>query len=151
MPRAERLKLVVQWRRFRVVAAARRPKLASHCLAAGGRELVGHWEPEHGCRPLLAESFSDPATHAGTISQATHWTLAGVTKEFSQGREDFQVPNGRPKKRWLPPLAPQAYAWLGARELPAAGRGALADRSGKAVGDGRCGRIVTALPSTREF
>ena len=61
--RSERLKLVVQLRRFLVLEAARRPNLASQCLGAGLRELVGQWEQEHGYRPLLAESFSDPESH----------------------------------------------------------------------------------------
>ena len=58
--RSRRLKLVVQLRRFLVLEATRRPNLASQCLGAGLRELVGQWEQEHGYRPLLAESFSDP-------------------------------------------------------------------------------------------
>lgn len=123
--RSERLKLVVQLRRFLVLEAARRPNLASQCLGAGMRELVGHWEKEHGYRPLLAESFSDPESHAGTVYKATNWTLGGTTKGFSQSREDFYVPNGRPKKLWLKQLDPKAYQLMCARELPEVCRGAL--------------------------
>jgi len=104
--RSKRLKLVVQLRRFLVLEATRRPNLASQCLGAGLRELVGQWESRHGCRPLLAESFSDPESHAGTVYKATNWTQAGLTKGYTQDHTDFYVPNGRPKKLWLKELAP---------------------------------------------
>jgi hypothetical protein len=85
--RAQRLKLVAQNRRFLVLDAARRPNLASQSLGAALRELVGQWEQVHGYRPLLAETFSDPETHEGTVYKAT--------------------PNGRPKKLWLKELPPE--------------------------------------------
>lgn len=128
--RSRRLKLVVQLRRFLVLEATRRPNLASQCLGAGLRELVGQWESQHGYRPLLAESFSDPESHAGTVYKATHWTPAGLTKGFSQDHTDFYVPNGRPKKLWLKELAPHACVLMCARELPAACQGAEGDGGG---------------------
>ena len=117
--RSKRLKLVVQLRRFLVLEATRRPNLASQCLGAGLRELVGQWEGQHGYRPLLAESFSDPESHAGTVYKATNWVQAGLTKGYSQDHTDFYVPNGRPKKLWLKELAPNACVLMCARELPA--------------------------------
>jgi len=121
--RSKRLKLVVQLRRFLVLEATRRPNLASQCLGAGLRELVGQWESQHGYRPLLAESFSDPESHAGTVYKATNWVLAGLTKGYSQDHTDFYVPNERPKKLWLKELAPHACVLMCARELPAACQG----------------------------
>ena len=128
--RSERLKLVVQLRRFLVLEEARRPNLGSQCLGAGMSELVAQWESEHGYRPLLAESFSDPETHAGTVYKATNWTQAGTTKGFSQDHTDYYVANGRPKKLWLKELAPHACALMSARELPEACKGALVTRGG---------------------
>lgn len=128
--RSERLKLVVQLRRFLVLGEARRPNLASQCLGAGMRELVGQWESEHGYRPLLAESFSDPESHAGTVYKATNWRRAGTTKGFSQDHTDYYIPNGRPKKLWLKELAPRACELMSARELPEACKGALVSRGG---------------------
>lgn len=116
--RSRRLKLVVQLRRFLVLEAARRPNLASQCLGAGLRELVPAWASQHGYRPLLAESFSDPESHAGTVYKATNWVQAGLTKGYSQDHTDFYVPNDRPKKLWLKELAPHACARMCARELP---------------------------------
>jgi Domain of unknown function (DUF4338)/DDE_Tnp_1-associated len=128
--RSKRLKLVVQLRRYLVLEATRRPNLASQCLGAGMRELVGQWESQHGYRPLLAESFSDPESHAGTVYKATNWAQAGLTKGYSQDHTDFYVPNGRPKKLWLKELAPNACALMCARELPPASQGAEGDGGG---------------------
>jgi len=128
--RSRRLKLVVQLRRFLVLEATRRPNLASQCLGAGLRELVGQWEGQHGYRPLLAESFSDPESHAGTVYKATNWVQAGGTKGYSQDHTDFYVPNGRPKKLWLKELAPNASVLMCARELPQACQGAEGDGGG---------------------
>jgi hypothetical protein len=128
--RSERLKLVVQLRRFLVLEAVRRPNLASQCLGGGLRVLADQWEAEHGYRPLLAESFSDPESHAGTVYKATNWEQAGTTKGFSQDRADFYIPNGRPKKLWLKRLASNAYGLMCARELPEACQGALVGRGG---------------------
>ncbi len=128
--RSKRLKLAVQLRRFLVLEETRRPNLASQCLGAGLRKLVGQWEGEHGYRPLLAESFSDPESHAGTVYKATNWVQAGLTKGASQDHTDFYVPNGRPKKLWLKELAPNACGLMCARELPAACQGAEGDGGG---------------------
>lgn len=128
--RSKRLKLVVQLRRFLVLEATRRPNRASQCLGAGLRALVGQWEAQHGYRPLLAESFSDPESHAGTVYKATNWTQAGLTQGYSQDHTDYYVPNGRPKKLWLKELAPQACALMCARELPAACQAAEGDGGG---------------------
>lgn len=121
--RAKRLKLVVQLRRFLVLEEHRQPNLASQCLGLGLRELQGQWFREHGYEPLVAESFSDPESHEGTVYKATNWTLAGDTKGFSQNRAkedhtDYYVPNERPKKLWLKPLQKNAYTLLCANELP---------------------------------
>lgn len=78
----------------------------------------------------MAESFSDPKSHAGTVYKATDWVQAGVTKGYSQDHTDFYVPNGRPKKLWLKELAPNAYALMCARELP------VTCREPKAAGGG---------------
>jgi hypothetical protein len=128
--RSKRLKLVVQLRRFLVLEATRRPNLASQCLGAGLRELVGQWESLHGYRPLLAESFSDPESHAGTVYKATNWVQAGLTKGCSQDHTDFYIRHGRPKKLWLKELAPKACVLMCAPELPAAGRGAEGEGGG---------------------
>jgi hypothetical protein len=121
--RANRLKLVVQLRRFLVPEKARRPNLASQCLGLGLRKLQAQWLAKHDYEPLLAESFSDPESHAGTLYKVTNWTLAGETKGFSQNKNsdlttDYYLPNNRPKKLWLYPFHRQSYALMCAPELP---------------------------------
>lgn len=128
--RSQRLKLVVQLRRFLVLEATRRPNLASQCLGAGLRELPGQWEAQHGYRPLLAESFSDPESHAGTVYKATNWVQAGLTQGYSQDHTDYYLPNDRPKKLWLKELAPNACVLMCARELPRACQAAEGEGGG---------------------
>lgn len=128
--RSERLKLVVQLRRFLVLEAARKPNLASQCLGLGLRELLQNWHAVHGYEPLLAESFSDPESHEGTVYKATGWTQAGVTKGYSQDHTDYYLPNERPKKLWLKPLVSNAYSLMCARELPERCKNALVSRGG---------------------
>ncbi len=128
--RCQRLKLVVQLRRFLVLEATRRPNLASQCLGLGLRELPTQWLAEHGYRPLLAESFSDPESHAGTVYKATNWIAAGDTQGFSQNHTDYYIPNERPKKLWLKLLDSQAFALMCAPQLPAQCEAAVVSRGG---------------------
>jgi hypothetical protein len=65
--RIERLKLVVQNRRFLVLAdKGQSPNLASQAMGAALRALPGQWLERFGYPPPLAESFSDPQAYAGT-------------------------------------------------------------------------------------
>jgi hypothetical protein len=128
--RAQRLKLVVQLRRFLIVEKHRRPNLASQSLGLALRELPAKWLAQHGYRPLMAESFSDPESHHGTIYKVTNWIYAGNTKGFSQDHTDYYIPNDRPKKLWLKPLAPNASALMCAPELPETSKAALTHGSG---------------------
>lgn len=143
--RSKRLKLVVQLRRFLVLEETRRPNLASQCPGTGMHALVGHWEAQHGYQPLLAESFSDPESPAGTVYKATNWVQAGLTKGYSQDHTGFDVPNGRPKKLRLKALAPNACALRRARELPQVCQGAGGEGGGV-----RSPLKVSELQSLRE-
>lgn len=118
--RVERLKLVVQNRRFLVLAdKGAAPNLASQTLAAALRALPQHWQQSFGYRPLLAESFTDPEVYAGTCYNASNWEPVGFSAGYSRHRADFYVPNERPKRLWLFPLEPQARAHLRAVQVPA--------------------------------
>lgn len=130
--RVERLKLVVQNRRFLLLAAkGQSPNLASQCLGAALRALPGQWREHFGYRPLLAESFTDPEAYAGTCYKASNWEPVGFSAGYSRHRADFYVPNERPKKLWLRELCPQARAQLRAPQVPEECRpGLLAAPSG---------------------
>jgi hypothetical protein len=130
--RVERLKLIVQNRRFLVLAAkGQSPNLASQSLGAALRTLPGQWREHFGYRPLLAESFTDPEAYAGTAYKASNWEPVGFSEGYRRHRADFYVPNERPKKLWLRELSPQARAHLRAPQVPEASRaGVLAAPSG---------------------
>lgn len=117
---ANRLALVVQLRRFMVVEAARRPNLASRCMGLALRELPGQWHAAHGFSPLLAESFSDPESHHGTVYKVTNWQPLGLTAGYARHRADFYTDDNKPKKLWIIELARNGRALLGSpAELPA--------------------------------
>ena len=124
--RIERLKLIVQNRRFLILAAkGESPNLASQAMGAALRALPRQWEERFGYRPLLAESFTDPETYAGTCYKASNWEPVGFSAGYSRHRADFYIANDRPKKLWLRELDPQARRHLRATELPAACRAGL--------------------------
>jgi len=125
---ANRLKLVVQLRRFYVLDSARHPNLASQCLALSLRSLRAEFEARHGFQPLLAESFHDPEEHTGTLYKATNWQPLGFTKGFKRHRRDFYQDTGKPKHLWIRPLRKDALGLL-ARPglLPPAHQAAIAD------------------------
>lgn len=117
--RGERLKLVVQNRRFLLLSEkGEHPNLASQSLAAALKVLPKQWEKAFGYQPLLAETFTDIESYAGTCYKASGWTPLGKTKGFSRHRSDFFVANDRPKKLWVKPLRPDALEQLRASELP---------------------------------
>lgn len=118
--RIARLKLVVQNRRFLILAPkGSSPNAASMCMGAALRALPGQWQQAFGYRPLLAESFTDPAAHEGTTYKATNWKCLGATAGYSRHRADFYVPNQSPKFLWCRELDPMARSILRARDLPA--------------------------------
>lgn len=125
--RGERLKLVVQNRRFLVLAPkGGAPNLASQAMGAALRVLPEQWQERFGYRPLLAESFTDPEAYEGTCYKASNWEAVGLSAGYSRHhRADFYIANERPKKLWLRPLVPEARQLLRALELPAAFRAGL--------------------------
>jgi hypothetical protein len=117
--RLERLKLIVQNRRFLVLSdKGQSPNLASQAMGAALRSLPSQWVERFGYRPLLAESFTDPEAYAGTCYKASNWEAVGQSAGHSRHRADFYVPNDRPKKLWLRPLGPQAREHLSAQQVP---------------------------------
>jgi len=118
--RAQRQKLVVQNRRFLLLAQrGQYPNLASQILGAAVRELPQLWHEAFGYEPLLAETFTDIEAYEGTCYKAAGWQPLGLTQGYSRHRTDFYVPNDRPKKLWVRAFRPDATAILRAMELPA--------------------------------
>jgi hypothetical protein len=118
--RVERLKLIVQNRRFLLLTdKGTAPNLASQAMGAALRALPGQWQEAFGYRPLLAESFTDPALYAGACYQASNWEPVGFSAGYSRDRAKFYIPNERPKKLWLYELDRQARRHLRAVQVPA--------------------------------
>lgn len=118
--RVERLKLIVQNRRFLLLSPkGEAPNLASQTLAAALRALPEHWQQAFGYRPLLAESFTDPEAFAGSCYKSSNWEPVGFSAGYSRHRADFYVANERPKRLWLRELDPQARRHLRGTSLPA--------------------------------
>jgi hypothetical protein len=104
LTRGSRLPLVTQLRRFLVLESRREPNLATRCMGLALRKLPEHFEEKYGYRPLLAESFSDPQLHEGTIYQASNWIPLGFSKGFKRHKIEFYVDEESPKKYWVHPL-----------------------------------------------
>jgi hypothetical protein len=119
--RVERLKLVVQNRRFLLLhERGTEPNLASQALAAALRALPAQWQNRFGYPPLLAETFTDIERFHGTCYKANGWIEAGKSQGFSRDALDFYVPHGHIKRLWLKPLVPEARTLLCALQLPEA-------------------------------
>ncbi len=117
--RIERLKLIVQNRRFLILGEkGAAPNLASQTMGAALRLLPAHWQQSFGYRPLLAETFTDPEAYAGTCYKASNWQPVGTSAGYSRHRADFYVPNDSPKKLWLYELGARARQQLKAVALP---------------------------------
>jgi hypothetical protein len=117
--RVERLKLIVQNRRFLLLTSKGGARnLASQVLGAAVRVLRQQWEECFGYRPLLAETFTDLEAYAGTCYKASNWEPVGLSAGYSRHRADFYVPNERPKRLWLRPLVPNAREQLRAVQVP---------------------------------
>lgn len=142
---AERLQLIVHQARFLLLEETRQPNLASAVLAASLRDLPRQWDESFGYRPLLAETFTDPETHAGTSYKATGWIAVGLSgRDGRHYAQTLPQPLGS-KKLWVKPLDPQAQTLLCSNPLPPEYEAGLADHCGK-----RCALKVKQLSSLFE-
>jgi hypothetical protein len=130
--RAQRLKLVVQNRRYLLLHdKGAEPNLASQALAAACRALPQQWQQQFGYTPLLAETFTDPEAYAGTCYKASGWEPVGLSQGHSRHRPDFYLANDRPKKLWMKELCAGAREKARAVHLDAAlAPGCVAPASG---------------------
>ena len=151
--RAQRLKLIVQLRRYLLLhEAGTRPNLASEALAAATRVLPAMWNKRFGFEPALLESFSNIEAHAGTCYRAAGWTAVGMSKGFAKHRGDLYRFHGRPKKLWLRPLGKHAVEALRAPRLPERYEaGATADAQGQMpLKSAQMRSLASALRATPE-
>ena len=129
--RSERLQLIVHQARFLVLEQTRQPNLASRMLGAAVRDLPVQWEELHGYRPLLAETFTDPESHAGTCYKASGWQAIGYSGKDGRHYAEKFPGEARPKKLWLKMLHPKSRHLLCAAELPPPYQAGLAAHAGE--------------------
>ncbi len=77
--------------------------LASHVLALLSRRVVDDWDSRWGYRPLLMESFVDPAHHEGSCYKAAGWRYVGMTTGEGLARAGASYTTS-PKMIFLKPL-----------------------------------------------
>ena len=131
--RSQRLQLIVHQARFLLLEESRQPNLASAVLAASARDLPRQWEECFGYPPLLAETFTDPESHAGTCYKASGWTPVGFSSRDGRHYAD-NFPQLGSKKMWIKPLTPQAKTLLRPRvNFPKSMKRALRLTRGNAV------------------
>jgi hypothetical protein len=119
--RAERLKLVVQNRRFLLLGEkGQQPNLASKVLGASVRVLAEQWRKNFGYEPVMAETFTDIEQFHGTCYKAAGWQGIGMSQGYARHRADFYIRHDRPKKLWLKELRADARHLLTGGELPEA-------------------------------
>ena len=114
--RVARLERVCANQRLCVLPAAAVVRHAgSRALGAMLRALPGDYLAEFGVRLMAVESFTDPASHAGTVYAACNFTPVGSTAGYGRSRgRDYYAYHGQPKTCWLYELAPGGIAALAA-------------------------------------
>ena len=99
--RDRRLYLAVSNSRFLILPWVRVDNLASQALAMAVRRLADEWEQQHGCRPVLCETFVDPTRHDSASYRAANWEKVGMTAGRRSGSRSKP-----PKEILVMPLDP---------------------------------------------
>lgn len=77
--RLSNLPYVINNSRFLLFPWVRVPHLASHVLGQLARQIRADWQERWNYRPVLLETFVDPARHRGVCYRAAGWTVMGET------------------------------------------------------------------------
>ncbi len=99
--RTQRLNLILNNTRFLIFPWVEVKCLASKALSTISRQIADDWQAHHGYRPVLLETFVDPAQFKGTSYQAANWQRIGKTAGSAQ-RAD-KAPTS-PKDYYVYPL-----------------------------------------------
>ena len=84
--REERLNRVVMNSRFLILPQVHVKNLASHVLAVAAKQVIADWTMQYSIRPVLLETFVEPARFQGTSYRAANWIYLGKTR--GRGRQD---------------------------------------------------------------
>jgi hypothetical protein len=114
--RLANLPWVVNNSRFLIFPWVRVANLASHALGHLARRAAEDWEVRWGYRPLLLETFVDPAHFRGSCYRAAGWTLLGRTSGEGLVRPAKQYRTS-PKLIFAKALQADFRALLGSNQL----------------------------------
>jgi hypothetical protein len=110
--RLNHLARVVNNSRFLLFSEVRIPHLASHVLGQLARRVGDDWETHWGFRPLLLETFVDPARFRGTCYRAAGWHCLGTTRGRGLARPG-RAYRSTPRLIFVKPLAADFRRGLG--------------------------------------
>ena len=114
--RLKNLAWVVNNTRFLVFPWVEVKHLASHVLGQLARRVGGDWQERFGYRPVLLETFVDPAKYRGTCYRASGWELVGQTRGCGLVRPGRQY-QSTVKDVYVRPLAEDFRELLCSEEL----------------------------------
>lgn len=104
--RRQRLAWVVNNSRFLIFPWVEVPHLASHALGRLARQLADDYQRCWGFRPVLLETFVDPAHYRGSCYRAAGWRELGQTSGQGLARPGRSY-RSTPKRIFVKPLSPQ--------------------------------------------
>lgn len=115
--RMKRLNLVLNNSRFLIFPWIKVESLASKVLSMAAKQVPKDWEEVYAYRPVLFETFVDPAFFEGTCYQAANWEQIGVTQGRSRmdrfGKKEVSV-----KKVFVLPLVSNFREFLRGKVHP---------------------------------
>lgn len=114
--RLKNLPWVVNNSRYLIFPWVQVKNLASHVLGQLARRVGEDWEMRWGYRPVLLETFVDPAYFQGSCYRAAGWTLLGRTSGEGLVRPNRQYQTS-PKLIFTKPLQADACAMLCSNRL----------------------------------
>jgi len=115
--RRRNLPWVVGNSRFLIFPWVAVPHLASHALAQLARQLPDDWARRWSFRPLLLETFVDPAHYRGSCYRGAGWESLGPTSGRGLARPGRRY-RSSPKLVFIKPLDPQWRQRLCSDHLP---------------------------------
>lgn len=109
--RKANLSWIVNNSRYLIFPWVKVPHLASHVLGQLARRVANDWEERWGFRPVLLETFVDPAYFSGICYQAAGWELLGKTTGKGLARPG-KTYTSSPKLIYIKPLSKQYQSLL---------------------------------------
>jgi hypothetical protein len=109
--RRANLSWIVNNSRYLIFPWVKVPHLASHVLGQLARRVADDWEELWGFRPLLLETFVDPAFFSGVCYKAAGWELLGETtgRGLIKPGKSYKT---SPKLIYVKPLSPHYQSLL---------------------------------------